>query len=157
MLNLEDRIQTRVQEIYNVDLFPAQINLSEQTPLDFVCVGCGPLSFNSDFVGDEPPANILKNNLLFMAKKMGLLYPVPPSVTKKEFGMIKGFLKNCPQPKEYDIKRLCKMFKAAADGVEVFLKIPPLIKPVVKKWKLNQEIVCYVCLQVIPTLKCLST
>ena len=70
--------------------------------------------------------------LLSMAKKMRLLYHVPPPVTKKEFGMIKGFLKNYPQPKEYDIKRLRKMFKAAADGGEVFPKIPPLIKSAVK-------------------------
>ena len=33
------------------------------------------------------------------------------------------------------------MFKAAADGVEVFPNIPSLIKPAVKKWKLNQETV----------------
>ena len=130
-----------------MDLFPNRINLSEQTPLDFICVGCGPLLYEPDYVEVGPPADVLRNDLLFMAKKMGIVYPLLPPTTEREFGMIKEFLKNSPQPKECDISRLCKMFKAASDGVRVFPKIPALIKPAIKRWKISQEIFCYTFLR----------
>ena len=93
-----------------------------------------PLSFDSDFVEVGPPANVLKNDLLFIAKKMRLVYPLLPPCTEKEFGMIKSFLKTYPQPKERDMRRLCKIFKVVADGAKIFYKILSLIKPAIKRW-----------------------
>ena len=140
MLNLEDRIQSRILEIYDVDLFPNRINVSEQNPMDLICVGVGPLSHDPQFVRNGDPADCLSGDLLFLARQMGLVYPLLPPATKREFGMIKSFCKHNPQPKMSDIQRLCRTFKSESNGVNVFPKLPSQIKPAIKQWKANEEI-----------------
>jgi len=89
MLHLEYRIQTRIQEIWCVDLFMNRINVSEYKPLDFVAVGVGPLSHDNDYVTKGPPAEFLHGDLRFLGERMGVKYPPMPPLTKREFGMIK--------------------------------------------------------------------
>ena len=57
-----------------------------------------------------------------------------------QFGMIKLFLANDPWPKEADIQRLCMMFKAQTNGTDIWPKVPTMIKPAMKRWKVNQLI-----------------
>lgn len=139
MLHLEDRIQTRMQQIWGVDLFTNRINISEHKPLDFVAVGVGPLSHDEKYVTKGQPADSLENDLKFMAERMRVKYPPLPPSSEKEFGMIKRFCSENPQPKEADIQRLCRIFKSQSDGVDVFPKLPSMIRPSVKRWKINQQ------------------
>ncbi len=138
MLNYEDRIQSRIQEIWGVELFPNRVNVSEFEPVDFVAVGVGPLSHDTDFVQEGEAAECLLNDAYFMATKMGVVYPPLPPLTEREFGMIKAFCSNNPQPNEEDIRNLCKTFKARANGKDIFPKLPSMIKPAIKRWKINQ-------------------
>jgi hypothetical protein len=48
-LYFEDRIQMRVQEIFNVNIYPRHTNLAQFKGVDgFVAVGIGPLNYNED-------------------------------------------------------------------------------------------------------------
>jgi hypothetical protein len=140
MHHLEDRIQTRIQEIWGIDLFPNRINVSNYEPLDFVSVGVGPLSLNPKYVEKGDPADCLRGDLLWMADKMGVKYPPLPPSTQREFGMIKNFCSQNPQPKQADYDRFCETFKSQSNGVDVFPKLPSMLKPAVKRWKINQQI-----------------
>ncbi|KAL7535177.1 hypothetical protein ACHAXR_006318 [Thalassiosira sp. AJA248-18] len=138
-LQLEDRIQTGIMDIWGALLFTNRINVSEYSPLDFTAVGLGPLTFNEDYVERGEPAECLKGDLRFMAERMGLKYPFFPPSTKKELGMIKRFCGDCPKPKMEDIQNLCRQFKARANGIDVFPKVPSMIKPSIKRWKINEQ------------------
>mmetsp|Transcript_4336 Transcript_4336/g.6328 ORF Transcript_4336/g.6328 Transcript_4336/m.6328 type:complete len:158 (-) Transcript_4336:565-1038(-) len=109
-LHLEDRIQTRILETWGILLFPNRANVSQFKPLEFVAWGLGPLSFDPRFVDEGHPADHLKGDLLFMAKRMGVKYPPLPPSTKEEFGMIKGFCASHPGQKK-DVVRLCEAFR----------------------------------------------
>ena len=138
MLHLEDRIQIRMRQLWDVDPFTHRINLSEHTAVDFVAVGVGPLTIDEDYVTVGDPADDLKNDLLFIAEKMNVKYPPLPPSSRREFGMIKHFCSNNPQPKEKDIKQFCKTFKALANGDDIWPKYPTMIKPALKRWQINQ-------------------
>ena len=138
MLNYEDRIQAGIQELWGVDLFPNRVNVSEFEPVNFVAVGIGPLSHEAEFVEVGEAANCLLNDAHFMATKMGVVYPPLPPCMEREFGMIKSFCSSTPQPKENDIRRLCETFKAKANGIDIFPKLPTMIRPSIKRWKVNQ-------------------
>jgi len=138
MLNLEDRIQEKIRQLWGVDPFPSRINMSEQTALDFVSVGVGPLSLNEDYVTVGEPGEGLKDGLYFMANRMKVKYPPLPPTTPAEFAIIKKFCADHPQPKQNDYKKLCKIFKLKSNGTTIFPKLLPMCKPFVKKWKVNQ-------------------
>ncbi|EJK46183.1 hypothetical protein THAOC_35159 [Thalassiosira oceanica] len=135
----EDRIQSLIQEIWGVQLFPNRTNVSEFKWLDFPAVGVGQLHFDERFVTTGPPADNLKGDLKWGAERMGLKYPVLPPCSRRELGMIQGFCRENPGQKTKDIEELCMKFKRNANGVDIFPKIPSQIKPFIKKWKLNQE------------------
>jgi len=139
-LHLEDRIQTRILEIWGVLLFSNRINVSQFKPLEFVSWGLGPLTFDPRYVEKGPPARHLKGDLRFMAERMEVIYPPIPPSTPKELGIIKEFCQNHPGQKMVDIQNLCVKFKQLTDGVSVFPKIPSMIKPSIKKWKANEAI-----------------
>jgi len=54
MLNVEDRIQSRITDIWGVIVFPNRVYASEYEPLDF------PLSFDERYVDKGEPAENLK-------------------------------------------------------------------------------------------------
>ena len=141
MLHLEDRIQSRMQQLWGVDLFKNRINLLDhEIDLDFVAVGVAPLSLNEDYVTKGKPAEGLSNDLHFMAERMRVEYPPLPPSSKREFGMIKSFLRDHPQHKVADVQRLCKMFKAQSNGNDVWPKLPTMIGPAIRRWTINQQI-----------------
>ena len=140
MLHVEDRIQSRISEIWGVDIFMNRVNVSEFEPLEFVSVGVGPLSHNEDYVTKGKPADCLGDDLHFMAGRMEVVYPPLPPSSQTEFGIIKRFCTATPEPKEADIRRLCKTFKSKSNGRDIFPKLPSMVKPAVKRWKLNQKI-----------------
>ena len=139
-LHLEDRIQMRILDIWGVLLFPNRTNVSQFKPLDFVAWGLGPLSFDPRFVEKGAPADHLKGDLLFMAKRMEVKYPPLPPCTEQEFGMIKNFCASHPGQTTVEIERFCETFRQKSDGKSVFPKLPTMIKPAIKRWAINQEI-----------------
>ena len=139
-LHLEDRIQTRIEETWGVNVFANRINVSEFEPLDFIAVGVGPLTHNESYVKKGKPAECLNNDLQFAAEKMGVVYPPMPPSTKTEFGMIKRFCSDTPQPKEADVQSLCRTFNSRSNGIDILPKIPTMVKPAIKQWVLNQKI-----------------
>lgn len=46
---LEDRIQSHINEIYGVDIFPGRTNVCQYKPLDFKAIGVVPLCLNEDY------------------------------------------------------------------------------------------------------------
>ena len=139
MLHLEDSIQILMQQLWGVDPFANRINLSELTAVKFVAIGVGPLSLDEDYVTVGEPADGLNGDLLFMAEKMGVKYPPLPPSSRREFGMIKHFCSNNPQPKEKDYQQLCKEFNAQANGDDIWPKYITMIKPAVRRWQINQQ------------------
>ena len=139
MLHLEDRIQSRIAEIWGVLPFPNRINVSEYQPLDFISVGVARLSFDEAYVKKGEPADHLKGDLRFYATRSGVKYPPLPPVTKEEFGMIRQFCSKYPQPKMADIQALCRTFNIKANGTTFLPKVPSMIPPAVKRFKINQQ------------------
>ena len=72
--------------------------------------------------------------------RQGLKYPPIPPTTKEEFHIIRTFCNNHPNPARADMSNLCKTFKANSNGITIFPKLPPMINPAIKRWKINQEI-----------------
>jgi hypothetical protein len=67
-----DRIQIRHMQLHGCNIFPKYKNLSlTETVPDFVAVGFGPVSFDTDYVepSDEPHPN-LTGNLRWLAARM---------------------------------------------------------------------------------------
>lgn len=107
--------------------------------MDFTAVGVGPLTFNPEYVEKGEPADCLKGDPRFMAKRMRLKYPIFPPSTRQELGMIKRFCAKCPQPKMKDIQDLCRQYKAKSNGIDVFPKVPSIIKSYIKRFIINEQ------------------
>ena len=45
-----------------------------------------------------------------------------------------------PKPKSTDIANLCKQFLLFANGVDIFPKLPSLVRPGIKRWEINKSI-----------------
>eukprot|EP00978_Attheya_sp_CCMP212_P040584 scaffold223105_cov63-Attheya_sp.AAC.1 len=66
-LYLIDRIQIRIHEIYNVQIYPDHQNLMEFASTGLAWVGIVPLSYNVDYANKRLPNCILKGDLWFLA------------------------------------------------------------------------------------------
>ena len=140
-LYVEDRIQSMIQQIWGVTVFPQRVNVSEFNPVDFVAVGIGPLSFDPDYVKrSDEPSPVLAGGLKFMAKQMKVEFPPLPISTPAEFSMLKEFCSKHPQPKSEDINQLCRECLQKSNGIDIFPKLPSLIRPGIKRWEVNQSI-----------------
>lgn len=95
---------------------------------------------NEDYVEKGEPASNLTGDIRWVAMRQGLKYPPIPPTTKEEFHIIRTFCNNHPNPARADINNLCKTFKAESNGITIFPKLPPMINPAIKRWKINQEI-----------------
>ena len=85
-LYLIDRIQKRVQELYNVLIWPKHKNVMDfKGKPNFISVGIGPLCFDEKYVefADEPAAHLI-GDLHFVAKQQGLKYPLHQVNTERE-------------------------------------------------------------------------
>jgi hypothetical protein len=68
MIHLEDRIQSGILSIWGVLIHPNQVNISEFSSINFVCVGVGPLSFDSKYVKKGTPVSHIHGGVKFMAE-----------------------------------------------------------------------------------------
>jgi hypothetical protein len=79
------RIQIRVQEIFNVLIYPRHHNaLQFRGVQDFVAVGIGPLTYSSDYATAGDPLPCLEGDLLFIAKHMKLKCAPLPARSPEE-------------------------------------------------------------------------
>lgn len=141
-LHYIDRIQQRVQELFNVIIFPRHKNVTQfKGNKDFVSVGIGPLSYDPNYVelSSNPSIN-LKQDLHFIAKRMGLKYPLLPLASTQEVKVLNDFLLN-HSPTTSNLEKLARQFKELSDGVEIFPKLPSMLKAyATKKWEKNHAI-----------------
>lgn len=128
-LHLTDRIQNRVQEIFNYLVWPRHKNMSFfGGNTNFVSVGIGPLSYDERYViiSDTPHPN-LKGDKHFMAKQMGLLFPLLHVGSRAERRIIKEYMID-KRPTTDNFKRLAVIFKERSNGIDIFPKLPTMLK-----------------------------
>ena len=73
-----------------------------------------------------------------MGFQMKVDIPPLPFSTPKEYQMLNEFLARHPQPKSNDIANLCKQFLLFANGIDIFPKLPSVVRPGIKRWEINQ-------------------
>jgi hypothetical protein len=141
-LHYIDRIQSRILDIFGVDVYPRRTNLAQFQPVkDYVAIGIGPLAYNADYVEKGAPDPRLKGDLLFVADRMGLKCAPMPIAHPKEKAMFNKHMQDYPKPKDKDWRELAKHFKQLTDCKTIFPKLPTMLKCYYKKWKDNQLIV----------------
>jgi len=140
-LYLVDRIQTRTQELFNVDIYPGHVNVLRFKALDFISVGIGPLSYSTDFVTQGKPHKNLKGDILFVAKQMKLEIPPLPIVSIEERQLFNTHMRDHPDAtRESDWQRLATKYKLKADGKTIFPKLPQMLQKHYLTWKENQRV-----------------
>lgn len=140
-LHLIDRIQNRIQSIFNVLAWPRHTNISYfQGKRDMVSVGIGPLTYNHDYVilSNEPDEG-LTGDKRFLAKQMGLKFPILHVGSMEEKKIFNDFLKT-NSPSDSSWKKLAKIYRDRADGKHVNFKLPSMLKAYYKTWVKNSEI-----------------
>jgi hypothetical protein len=141
-LYFQDRIQIRVQEVFNVNIYPRHTNLAQFKGVDgFVAVGIGPLNYDEDYVQLGEPDERLGGDLLFLACRMKLVCPPVHICTKHEKHVFNEYLKTHPNPKDSNWKELARLFKSKTDCKTVFPKLPSMVKAYYNQWKESQTIV----------------
>ena len=139
-LDLIDRIQIRIREIYNVQIFPLHQNMMEFKGTNLISVGIGPLSYDENYVEVGAPDDSLSGNMLFIAERMGLVLPLMPIATMREIQIFTTFMGRHPHPTDSNFRELAKIYKQNSDGIDVFPKLPAMVKAYYNRWKKNQAI-----------------
>jgi len=117
LLDYEDRIQDKIQHIWNLAVYPHHTNVLSFKGIEgFVSVGIGPLTYDERYVICGAPKSQLTGNLRSLARRMGTTLPLLPPCTKAERSYIKRFLACKPQYKDKDLVGLCEKFRMKADG-----------------------------------------
>ena len=140
-LHYIDRIQNRVREIFNILAWPRYENQSVfHGKPDMVSVGIGPMTYNQRYVehASEPDAN-LTGDRRFMAKQMKLRYPILHIGSRQEIRIFNDFMKE-NNATEANFQKLAEIYKNAANGKDVFYKLPNMLKSYSKTWGKNSEL-----------------
>ena len=141
-LDIEDLIQNKIRQIWNVTVFPHRDNMSEFDAIEgFVAAGLGPLSHNPRFVTkSDTPHRKLKGGLKFMAQRMKVELPPLPIQGKLEYSLLRENLKVTPTPNKQQLESWCEQYKVKADGINVFPKLPNLLRAGAKQYQVGQKI-----------------
>ena len=141
--HLIDRIQLRMIQLFEHDPFPNHTNQALFQPIKgFVAVGVGPLCYDDDFVEkSSEPHQALKGGLRFLAKRMKLRGPPLDLAHKEEFSFFNEFMKTKPRVNRQNWVELAKQFKAKANYVSIFPKLPSQLARHYVRWKANQEVI----------------
>ena len=136
-----DRIQTKVQQIFNLIVYPRHYNLSHFKPLDsFVSVGVGPLCFSQHYIDIGEPDQQLKGDIKFIANKMNVRFPPMPVSTKEEKKIFNDFFRANTRQSSLQWRELVCSYRRLSDGSNIFPKLPSLLKNYYTTWKQNQKI-----------------
>ena len=107
----------------------------------FVAAGLGPLSHNPRFVTkSDTPHRKLKGGLKFMAQRMKVELPPLPIQGKLEYSLLRENLKVTPTPNKQQLESWCEQYKVKADGINVFPKLPNLLRAGAKQYQVGQKI-----------------
>ena len=112
-LHIIDRIQIRVQQIYDVLIFENYQNISLKIgDNNFVSVGIGELNYSDLYVTKGEPDERIKNrDILFMAKKMKLAMSPLPISHRNEIKIFNNFMKDHHILNQNNINRLAIEYK----------------------------------------------
>ena len=144
-LDIIDRIQIRYQQLFGRDFFPNHFNqelMKEQADYDpeIVSVGIRRLNYDTAYVQRGAPHESLKGDLLFMAKRSGVVCVPLPIAHRNEIIIFNEFLIQHPKPTETDWKNLAAEYLKKCDYLTVFPKLPSMLKTHFSKWQLNSHI-----------------
>ena len=142
-LYLIDRIQRRVQEIFNILVWPRHKNLlCFKGKKDFISVSIGPLCYDENYVlhlSPEPAGN-LKGDAYFIAKQMGLKYPLLHIGSPTEIRIFTNFIQEHPGANTADFEEMARLFKSLSNGKDIFPKLPSMLKSYFGTWEKNLNI-----------------
>lgn len=108
---------------------------------DYYPVGVGPLYYSGDFVEQGDPHPSLKSDLQFLSKRQGLVCSPQHVQHKKEYEIFNGFMETHPHPSSRDWIELAKLYKQKTDFVDIFPKLPSMLKTYHKRWRDSQSVV----------------
>jgi hypothetical protein len=137
-----DRIQIRHMQLFGCNIFPKHKNLTlTETVPGFVAVGFGPVSFDEDYVdlSEEPHPN-LTGSLRWLAIKMKVKLPPLNVSGKREKQFCNDYFRGNPKPTTAKLKELARLFKAEANGIDMFPKLVSQLKAYYRQWKANNAI-----------------
>ena len=141
-LYLVDQIQLRIQELYNVQVYPNHANmLPFDYEVDHVAVGIGPLSYLPEYVTSGPPHPLLKGDIKFLAERMHLTLPPLPISSSTEKKIFNELVALNPGPSARDFREWATIFLSKSDGKSIFPKLPCMLKCHYNKWKQNSLII----------------
>jgi hypothetical protein len=135
-----DRIQDRIEKTWNVTVFSSHTSILAFKPTYVVVVGIGPLSYDSTCVQVGEPMPHLTGDMLFLAQRMKLKCPPIPCSTKEEIKIYNAFLRAHPKPNERQWRELESQFLHKMYGINVFPKLPQMLKSRFDRWSVNQDI-----------------
>jgi hypothetical protein len=106
-----------------------------------ISVGIGPLSYSDQYVKKGEPHPNLKGDLKFLASQMNLELQRLPVASRKEIKIFTEHMIQCSgKPKESDFVALAQKYLIEADGIEIFPKLPTMVRSYFNRWKKNQMI-----------------
>jgi hypothetical protein len=114
--------------------------LMEFKGTNLISVGIGPLSYDGEYVEVGAPDKSLSGDMLFTAESMNLVLPLMPVETVKEFQIFTQFMGRLPKPSDANFRECAKTYKQKANGVDVFPKLPAMVKAHYNRWQKNQAI-----------------
>jgi hypothetical protein len=130
-----------MQELYNVLVYPHHRNVSLlHTDRNYVSVGIGPLSYSSDYVKIAEPLPSLKNDIRFIAHRMKLECPPLHIASREEIELYTALLRAGPsRPTDRNWHEWAKVFLQKANGLDIFPKLPSMLKSYHKHWICNKK------------------
>ena len=139
---LIDRIQNRVQELFNVLIWPKHKNVTNFKGKEgFISVGIGPLCYDEKYVTKGEPAEVLSGDLRFIAKQQGLKYPLHHlGWSRKELKMYNDFMASVEKPTMRQMEKLSERYKEQSNGTSVLPKLPTMLQSYQKTWEKNTAI-----------------
>jgi hypothetical protein len=137
---LIDDLQTHIQSIYNIGVYPQHLNIACFQSTNFVSVGIGPLTQSEEYVDRGDPISHLRGDIRNLAQRMKVKCPPLESKTREEYQIENEFFMRHPTSTMANFKELAKDFKARYDGIKVFPKLPTQIQASFKRWKQNDII-----------------
>ena len=108
---------------------------------NFDLIGLGELKYSEQFVEKgEVDERIRVRDIRFMAEKMKLRMPPLPISHWEEIKIFNYFMKENNTLSNSKCVELAELYKEKCNGIQIFLKLPSMIKQYYKQWKANSLI-----------------
>ena len=104
-------------------------------------VGIGNLHYSGEFVEEGPPHPLLKGDIKFTSTRQGLVCSPRHVQHPWEKKIFNDFMETHPNPSTKDWIELAKLFKEKTDYINIFPKLPSMLRTYYKRWRDSQSIV----------------